>query len=238
MACYHPMRAIKFIEDGKVKYKIASKGFKEIPAVKEGALSPKAWYKHNPDKWIEIPCGKCIGCRLAYSRQWANRCMLEAKDHEFNEFITLTYDEEHLPKVKGCTKDGEITDVGTLIPNDLKKFMKDLRRYYKYHFNHDGIRFFACGEYGELNERPHYHILCFNLPIPDKKFKFHNFNRNPFYTSEILKNIWDKGIVVTGDVTWETAAYTARYITKKVKGPGAENYYKTRGIVPEFTICA
>src|SRR4051794_29862641 len=64
---------------------------------------------------VDLPCGQCIGCRLERSRQWAIRCSHEAKLHEENCFITLTYAPEHLPPG------------GTLVVKDFQDFMKRLR---------------------------------------------------------------------------------------------------------------
>ena len=89
-------------------------------------------------RWYDvalIPCGRCMECRLEYSRQWANRQMLEAATSDNNWFLTLTYDDEHLPK--------NSQGYPTLVKNDVKKFMKDLREYYSYHYGISGIRFFA-----------------------------------------------------------------------------------------------
>lgn len=186
----------------------------------------------------EIPCGKCISCRLEHSREWANRCMLEAKNYENNQFITLTYDEEHLPTTKGINiKTGEVNyTYGTLKPEDLTKFMKDLRRYYEYHYGIDNIRFYACGEYGSKTERPHYHIIAFNLPIYDKEYLFTNpKTQTKNYTSEILSKIWKKGIVGIADVTWESCAYVARYVLKKAKGKEAVEIWNDTGRKQEFT---
>ena len=149
MACYHPLHAFQIgINDdtGKPKYQIESS--------KVLRIHPRIGRKQIIDKWIndylEIPCGNCLGCRLEYSRQWATRCMFEAKQFEHNQFITLTYDDEHVTWTPGVNRSsGEIQLVTTLMPDDLVKFMKDLRRYYKYHYNHEGIRFYACGEYGD-----------------------------------------------------------------------------------------
>lgn len=160
-----------------------------------------------------LPCKQCVECRLSHSKEWATRCMLEAKEYEHNYFITLTYDDEHLPtNINKLT--GEI--VPTLKPEHMRKFRKDLQRFYKYHYNHDGIRFYECGEYGTENGRPHYHAIMFNLPIPDKKFICKTNTGGTLYISEMLSKIWKKGIVGVGEVTWESCAYVARYIMKKV----------------------
>lgn len=228
MACYHPMAGLwygEYTDKGNKKYLIVGDKVKFI--------SSKAFQR--PLEQIEVPCGHCIGCRLDYSRQWATRCMLEARDHKDNAFITLTYDQEHVKWVPGANRDtGELEPVTTLIPEDLTKFMKDLRRYYKYHYNHDDIRFFACGEYGEETHRAHYHITAFNLPVYDLEYFFTNKNGDKTYLSETLAKIWGKGQVSVGEVTWQSAAYVARYVVKKFKGPDAKDYYKKLGIKPEF----
>ena len=234
MACYHPLHAfpIGVNEDtGKPKYQIEA-GYVE-------RIHPRKGHKQIVDQWItnytEIPCGQCIGCRLDYSRQWATRCMLEAKEYKHNAFLTLTYDQEHITWVQGANREtGEVEPVTTLVPEDLTKFMKDLRRYYKYHYNHDKIRFYACGEYGSKTFRAHFHIIAFNLPIEDKEYFFTNNAGDKIYLSKTIEQIWGKGQVSIGDVTWNSAAYTARYVMKKVKGKDAERYYKTLGVVPEF----
>lgn len=196
------------------------------------------YYDYKISDYIEIPCGKCWGCRLEYSRQWAMRCMLEAKDHENNQFITLTYDNDHLPtKMIINIETGEVSDEGVLVPEDLTNFMKKLRRYYEYHYDYgkDKIKYYACGEYGDLHHRPHYHAIIYDLPIPDKKFSHYNKTGNPVYTSDILNKIWGKGIVGINDVTYESCAYVARYVMKKVKGKEAVEELEASGKVNCFT---
>lgn len=166
-----------------------------------------------------IPCGKCIGCRLSKSRDWANRCMLEAKEFENNCFLTLTYDDAHLPPFRPYVdvETGEVYQRPMLVKKDLSKFMKLLRQKFKREFNHDNIRFFGCGEYGEKGQRPHFHVILFNCDFPDKKF----YKENPggkIYTSEILSSVWTKGIAITANVSWHTCAYVARYTMKKAYG--------------------
>ena len=236
MACYYPMDVPYTIGefDGKKHLNWSLlKSFKKRSAFEK---FKEACERGETDYQItQVPCGKCIGCRLDYSRQWATRCMLEAHEHKDNQFITLTYADEYLTKNPGVdVETGELTEIATLMPEELTKFMKDLRRYYKYHYNHDNIRFYACGEYGSLYQRPHFHIICFNLPVFDKEYLFSNENHDKIYTSEIIGQIWGKGHVTIGDVTWNSAAYTARYVMKKLKGPEAKELYKKMGKVPEF----
>lgn len=188
-----------------------------------------------------IPCGKCVGCRLEYSRQWAMRCTLEALQHEFNYFVTLTYDDPNLVKmpyhVGADPYTGEVLFEGhpsPLIPDDLTKFMKDLREYYRTHYNHDGIRFFACGEYGGKSGRPHFHLILFNCPIPDLSLYKRNFQDKPLYNSKIFSDRWKKGYVVIAECNFDTCAYVARYIMKKQTGQNGI-MYDILGLTPEFT---
>lgn len=158
---------------------------------------------------IELPCSQCIGCRLERSRQWAIRCVHEASLYENNCFITLTYSSENLPPYS------------SLLVSDFQKFMKRLR---KKHEN-KVIRFFHCGEYGEQTKRPHYHACLFNFDFSDKVL-WKVVNDQPYFVSEELRELWPKGHSTIGDVTFESAAYVARYITKKVTGAQAEAHYE------------
>lgn len=171
--------------------------------------------KHGfEDLEVNLPCGQCIGCRLERSRAWAIRCMHESSCHLDNSFITLTYAPEHLPPN------------GSLVKRDFQLFMKSLR----FH-NHgkDTIRYYHCGEYGEKFQRPHYHAILFGLDFPDKQL-FQVRDGIRLYTSDHLHNIWKKGFCTVGDVTFESAAYVARYVTKKITGPQAESISNHTGL--------
>lgn len=180
----------------------------------------KAVKKHGK-KLLIIPCGQCIDCKLQKSREWATRCMLETKEHKNNYFLTLTYDEEHLPHNRKIDiETGEVLNewTPTLYPKDMQDFWKRLREHYARKYNIKGIRYYECGEYGDKYQRPHYHAIVFGLPIndlqPDHKSKRGNMN----FKSDEIQKIWGNGIVAVGNVTWESCAYTARYITKKQTG--------------------
>lgn len=163
---------------------------------------------------VQIPCGQCIGCRLERSRQWAIRCMHEASLHDDNCFITLTYADEHLPPG------------GTLRPRDFQLFMKRLRKKFG-----PGIRFFQCGEYGAGLGRPHHHALLFGHDFEDKVY-WTQRNGQKYYVSADLMELWPFGWHTIGNVTFESAAYTARYIMKKINGDEAEDHYGEK--IPEY----
>lgn len=197
MPCYHPIPrwlAKNRNESGKRSLVGFSEGFK--------------------DRQASIPCGRCIGCRLERARQWALRCVHESKLWDDNCFVTLTYDDKHLP------------ENGSLVPDDLQLYMKRLRKKFG-----EGIRFFACGEYGDELGRPHYHGLLFNFDFPDKRF-LKSTDGGRLYTSQVCDELWRNGYCSIGSVTFESAGYVARYALKKVSGPPAESHYN--GKVPEF----
>lgn len=199
--------------------------------------------------FCKIPCGKCIGCKLEYSRQWANRCVLESKMHKSSLFVTLTYDELCVPRVMYAEREnGEAREAMTLVKTDFQKFMKRLRSYVAYHMSDtfsntaisvvDGapqLRFFACGEYGPETLRPHYHAIIFGLDLPDKRLR-QNVRGNPYYVSDILSELWPYGHHIIGNVSFQSAAYVARYCTKKLSGPAASDAYDFYGIEPPFLL--
>jgi len=169
---------------------------------------------YNKENLTVVPCGKCMACRLEKSREWAVRCVHEASLYENNCFITLTYNQENLPVN------------GSLNFEHLQLFMKRLR----FRFPDIKIRSFGCGEYGEKFARPHFHVCLFNFDFGDKLY-WKTVNKQRLYTSAILEKEWGKGFCVVGTLTFESAAYVARYCTKKINGDGAEAHYQGR--VPE-----
>lgn len=215
MACLHPLVAIR-APDGSVLVK-----------KRADVISPwQAWVDKETGELFEpfdVPCGKCMQCRLDYARKWANRCMLESQCWQDNWFLTLTYDDDNLPPGKG--------DLPSLKSNDFRDFMKRLREYYDRLYAHQNIRFFACGEYGDNTARPHYHMIAFNLPLGDLVL----YSRSPlgdcYYNSATLSKLWGKGHVVVGELTEQSAAYVARYCQKKVKN---NVDYNALGIQKEF----
>lgn len=178
---------------------------------------------------LNLPCGKCINCRLEFSRGWAVRCLHESKMHSANMFLTLTYDRDSIPKN------------GSLEPKELQLFMKRLYIYFYRKFGVK-IRYYAAGEYGDVNKRPHYHVLVFGVRMPDLKFYSESEN-GILYTSVMLDKIWGKGGCKIGEVNYKTCAYVARYVVKKVDGrkrdEGHYLVYDMDGVVterhPEFS---
>lgn len=181
MACYHPINAFQCVD---------------------GSIVFDETRKHDISRSLTLPCGKCIGCRLEKSRQWAMRCMHEAQLHENNCFITLTYDDKSL--------NGNYS----LNYEDFQYFMKRFREsvYRKYGKK---IRFYMAGEYGERFGRPHWHACIFGFDFPDKVPLKKTSSGSLIYKSDELASLWPYGYSSIGDVTFESAAYVARYIMQK-----------------------
>ena len=181
-------------------------------------------YKHLPG-YMRLPCSRCIGCRLKYAQDWAVRCSYESQLHDKNCFITLTFAPEHMPS------DGSIS------VRDVQLFLKRLRKELLV-----PIRFFACGEYGEELGRPHYHLIIFGYDFPDKEPLFTDKIGHTHYRSPLLEKVWPFGHATVTGFSFQTAAYVARYMTKKINGGLAEKHYEkvdeTTGeiysIKPEF----
>lgn len=181
MACYSPLVAYK---GG-----LTASGKQEI-----------LWRAPSGTERLSLPCGKCVGCRLAYSKGWAIRCLHEAQMWADNCFVTLTFDDDHLPADSCLSK------------SHVSEFMRELRR-----VSGPGVRFFSAGEYGGKFGRPHYHILIFNYDFPDKVIERERLG-NRFFTSKVLGELWPFGFHSISDVTMASAAYVARYCVKKADG--------------------
>lgn len=209
MTCFHPLQALVIGQrpNGKQLLRVLKKTEHVYPV---------------PDTRLSLPCGQCVDCRLERSRQWAVRCMHEAKCHDFNCFITLTYDEGNLPR-------GRSLDVA-----DFQNFMRSFRKRVKtkshlkkFGFNCNKIRYYHCGEYGEIYFRPHYHACIFGYDFPDKVFWKQTKCGSKLYRSKLLEELWPFGFSSIGDVTFESAAYVARYILKKVNGIDKPFHYRS-----------
>lgn len=210
MTCYYPLNLYK-LDNGQVV-----------------GYGPKA----AGGRPFSAPCGRCFGCDMERTKLWAIRCRHEAQFWDFNSFVTLTYDDAHLPWH------------GSLDPVHLRNFLKRLRRCKSGEqaapgSDHRPIRFFGCGEYGTNTQRPHYHVLLFNCRFEDAR----KYGKDTF-TSELLSSLWSYGSHVIGSVEPASIAYTAGYAAKKVHARrDREAYYGVTDLstgeyverVPEFS---
>ena len=193
------------------------------------------------NRYETIPCGKCCECLEQNSKQWAVRLMCEQKYSKFSYFLTLTYDDLHLPK-DGCLK-----------KDDIQHFIKLLRDRMLKNYGIDNIRYYLVGEYGSKSRRPHYHIILFNCPLTYEDFKILGIKpKNKFgqllvgksaggdllRSSEFLSDIWNYGFNQVGSVNFQSCAYVARYCNKKrvLSKEEKEILYKKLHLVPEFSL--
>lgn len=158
-------------------------------------------YSETDETTDYIPCNTCAGCRTDQANDWATKAYMESQNWPQNAFLTLTYNDDNLPAKKSLQK------------ADLQKFWKRLRK----HINQK-IKYMACGEYGTTTNRPHYHAAVFNYWPNDCKTYKTNANGDQLYTSEQLNRIWGLGYVIIGRLTYQSAAYIARYVFKKSYG--------------------
>lgn len=157
---------------------------------------------------VKIPCGQCLSCRLARASAWSLRMMHEASLHESNCFLTLTYDDVHLPTN------------GSLHYPDIQAFLKRVRKR-----TNKNLRYFLCGEYGEQLSRPHYHICLFGHNFTDLAPVTKTLSNSIIYESPTLKSLWPLGLHSIGKLTKQSAGYTARYCIKKITGPNSAVHY-------------
>lgn len=213
MTCFHPLTAYwtgNLTENGKREYTFNSaKAYSDLPP-------------------IQLPCGQCIGCRLSRSLDTATRAVHEASLYSKNCFITLTVDDNHM---------SEVFPGYGLRHEPFQLFMKRLRKRFRgvddipcpisfaeKKWNSHPIRALMCGEYGSLLQRPHYHACLFNFDFEDK-YLWSVRAGVPLYRSKTLEELWPYGYSTIGEVTFESAAYLSRYVTKKITGDKSDEHY-------------
>lgn len=193
-----------------------------------------------------IPCKHCWACQLKYAAEWATRLTWESQRYEHKFYITLTYDDEHVPifsSMQYTDKDGRTEEFendgtwnGSLEPKDMTRFIKTLRKYYERQGITD-IKYFYCGEYGETTKRPHYHMILFGAPLDITKF--YDFYVDPkhkklHWKSKELDKWWNKGMIDVAEVEWNSCAYVARYCMKKINTENDGRVYAELGKYKEF----
>lgn len=195
MACFHPIEAV---QEGGGRLKVGN-------GTHDRVQGRPLW----------LPCQKCIGCKQVRARDWALRLQHEAQLHKHKQFITLTYNDEHYSP--------------TLIPDDTTKFIHKLRaqihrdnidRTKNKNTERQKIKYYIAGEYGEQNDRPHYHMILFGYEFTDlvKQDK-------TLYKSAKLEKIWGQGYCSVGEVNAQTCAYVTKYVTKIVNEGNVEKHY-------------
>lgn len=164
-------------------------------------------------KPIQRPCGQCVNCRIQTTADMTVRLVHESKSHNRNSYLTLTYAVD--------------PPDGSLNHRDFQLFVKRLRQ-----VTGNGIKYYMCGEYGDKNDRPHYHCILFGYDFEDRRYFGKNKNGDKLYTSDELESLWQLGHCIVGDVSMQSARYVAGYVQKKIYGDKAADHYMGRR--PEY----
>lgn len=176
--------------------------------------------KRFPEGSLKVPCGKCVSCRIQKRKEWSMRLKHELNYFDNAMFLTLTYSDEHLPEYDSLKKE------------HLQLFFKRLRKKYSnaQKFGHK-IKYFACGEYGELTERPHYHMILFGLGLnrTDKENVMDSWDYCDWNNLTIRKKSF-------GLVEDQSIDYVSGYINKKLSGELADEHYTQLKREPVFKL--
>lgn len=192
MSCYHPVLAVDYGLNPLTNKHIV----RLLPKrVDQNLDTLRAKYGNS---LLLLPCGHCLGCVKDYRSSWAVRILLEASLYEHNCFITLTYDNDHLPADNLPHKE------------EIQRFMKRLREALDV-----PVRVFYCGESGSKSGRAHYHAIIFGYDFPDKVLLSRTPSGSLIYRSPLLEKLWTSGISSIGDVEPGSASYVAQYANKK-----------------------
>lgn len=193
MKCTSPIYAVDLgiKENGKRNLKILPKRFDLYSA-------ERLYARYGKDSVLSLPCGHCLSCRLNKGREWAVRCVLEASLYNSNYFVTLTYDDDHLPSSSLNAR------------RDVQLFLRMLRR------ECPGVRYFGCCEKGSKTKRFHHHLILFNCDLNDYRPLHKNYKGGYIYSSKLVEKLWSKGNVCIGEVNYTTCGYVAQYAAKKV----------------------
>lgn len=169
------------------------------------------------------PCGQCLPCRINRRRLWCHRILLETLEKSDNAFVTLTYSDGQLPKVSG-------SDLSTLCPKHLSDWLKRLRSRVK----PVSLRYFAVGEYGDVTQRPHYHLALFGLPgcsFGMTRVKRLLTSKSCCASCDVVAETWGLGNVYVGELNEKSAQYISGYVVKKMT---AKDDLRLDGRYPEF----
>ncbi len=196
--------------------------FSPLKGYKDPQTGGLTFNQRGTAQTLEVACGQCLGCRLDHALMWAIRIVHESNlhvDYEGNCFVTLTYRDP-----EQCTKQQYLDGLFipgdySLRPSDVSKFIRRLRK----SVGHK-IRYFYCGEYGDENQRPHYHVCLFNHSFNDQVL-WKDDEGFYTYTSKALDRLWPWGFSTVQALNFETASYTARYALKKITGKKADEHY-------------
>lgn len=222
MACYKPLTGYQFYKRKSINHNGKSPIQFGLEALMRH-LDTQSGPVPESSKELKLPCRKCVGCGLDRAREWAIRCMHEARYYSKSSFITLTYSTPNLPPHKSLRK------------KDFVDFMKRLKVNLERKHGVTDLRYYMCGEYGDNTHRPHYHAVLFGWDFPDRVEVPNNpWASDPLYDSAFLSETWGLGIVRVGNLTPSSCAYVARYVMKKIFGMEGKSAYEATQRIPPY----
>lgn len=205
------------------------KSHNEVPVYEFIGKVPYLKLLETSSPWIQVPCGQCLDCRIQQSRAWADRLIIEARNHEFAHFVTLTYDEDHM-------------DSASLDPSHFNKFIQNLRN----KFRGTKISYFMCGEYGGKTGRRHFHAIIFDCPLTDLSpvfkqqvngrliNKIRRDNSDGLLYSPLIHKCWNyRGDISVGKVEYHSCQYVSGYVTSKYNKE-RQSFYDKYNLLPEY----
>lgn len=236
MPCFHPNQMVKFVnpDTGEFETKFVGPAYDTA----SNTLSMNVSRETNVIDVVNVPCRTCIGCRLDYARNWANRMLLELDHHNGKAvFVTLTYNDASIPiNHSKLDFDGfaPLSLEGQLCPRDVELWLKRVRKFYRY----TKIRYYLCGEYGDHTHRPHYHAILFGLCMDDFD-GLYPVMRNELgqlsYSCASMESLWGNGYILIAPAEYRTFAYVSRYVIKKSYGYRQDNDPMLKYYEPEFS---
>lgn len=170
---------------------------------------------------LRVRCGSCFNCKMYRRQEWCTRLQMESKYWTKMSFVTLTYNDEHLPvnEVSSYVFDDEgeefYISYPTLASGHIRNFIKQLRNFglgEVHDFGESrigernirrGLRYFAVGEYGTRRGRPHYHLMLFGVGCSIEEIN-------------LINKAWGKGFIDVEPFTPERCVYIAGYCQKKL----------------------
>ncbi len=197
--------------------------YSPLEGLKDYVTGGLTWDRSKGSQKMEVACGQCLGCRVDHRLMWSIRIIHEASmhlDNFGNSWATLTYRDPSACTDEQFKNRHFIPADYSLVPSHVSDFIRALRRGNPDH----KIRYFYCGEYGDENQRPHYHICLFNHAFNDQ-YLWKDDEGVYTYTSAELQKYWPWGFTTCSELTLDNAAYTAGYALKKITGKRAEDHY-------------
>lgn len=169
-------------------------------------------------------CGQCMPCRVSKRRVWTHRLMLEAKLHADNAFVTLTYNDDTMPR------NDEFR--GILVPKHMQDFLKRLRKAYSGATDGRKLRFYGVGEYGDNSWRPHFHLALFNFPnCRYGHSRYSSVVSNCCFVCDMVRDSWGYGNILVAELNVNSSQYVCGYVTKKMTD---KEDPRLKGLPPEF----